>query len=234
MYEVQKKFIRNFLTTKKYDYGVLISFTVIGICLILSNFYWDKSWMISDYLAVNQNLIYEKGEYWRLFSSSFIHGDLDHFLSNTLMLYFLTYFVSSFYGMKISVFLGFLMGMVINLVVISVYPPQTYLVGASGVIYYLWGFWLVLYVLIERHLSLVARILRVGAVFLILLIPTTYSPSTSYLAHYFGFLLGIIIGSIYFLFNYKRIQSYEFFEYRISELPRPEEYMGEEKPEIIS
>ena len=133
------------------------------------------------------------------------------------MLFILTYFVTSFYGSFISVGLGFIMGMIINYFVISGYQTDTTLVGASGVIYYLWGFWLVLYVCISKHMHIIGRLIRIGGIFLILLVPTTYSPSTSYMAHYIGFGVGFITGLVYYLLNHKKIAEFEFWEYRVVE-----------------
>lgn len=215
MLEVEKKFIRNFLSRKHFNTGYVFAFVTLGLCLTLSNFYWHEGGFLSSYLAVNKNLINQKHEYWRLFTSTFIHGDLDHFLSNSLMLGFLTYFVSSFYGGKYSTFIAFFMSGITNLIVIQFYAGEMYLVGASGVVYYLWGFWLLLYLLIQRQFSFPIRLMRVFGVFLILLIPTNYVPNTSYLAHYTGFILGVFVGLIYYTFHYKWLHSFELYQYKI-------------------
>ncbi len=212
---VEKKFVRNYLSKQKYQSGKLAAFFILTLCLVASLFYWDTSNSISGLLSANKELTFNSGEYWRLFTTSFIHGDIEHLMSNSLMLFILTYFVTAFYGSYISLGIGFLMGIVINSIVILQYGENTTLVGASGVIYYLWGFWLVLYVCITKHMSVISRLIRVFGIFLILLVPTTYSPSTSYLAHYVGFLLGTFVGMIYYLFKRKHIASFEFWEYRV-------------------
>lgn len=213
MEKVKKQFIQNYLSKKQYSSGGLATFIILSLCLILSLFYWDTSQAISSLLPVNQFLINEKHQYWRLFTSTFIHGDLDHLLSNSLMLGFLTFYVTSFYGTFLSLFISFFMGSIINLIVIQFYPAELFLVGASGVVYYLWGFWLMLYLFIQRQLSIQARLIRVIGVFLILLIPTNYVPNTSYSAHYIGFLLGLIVGLIYYLIFKNKILRSERFEY---------------------
>lgn len=213
--EVEKKFKENFLTHRKNKKGKTTSFLVLGICFVMSQFYWDKSYEISKFLSASKDLVFVNGEYWRLFTTSFVHGDIGHLLSNSLMLFILTYFVTSFYGLFVSVILSFTMGMVTNYFVISQYDVNTTLVGASGIVYYLWGFWMMLYICIEKQTSLIKRFIRVGGVFLILLIPTTYSPTTSYLAHYIGYALGMVIGFIYYFLNYKNISQYEKWDYRI-------------------
>jgi rhomboid protease GluP len=216
--EIEKKFMHNYLSFKKHTYGKLAGFFILALCTIMSNFYWDKSFGLSSYLSANASLVVEHNEYWRLFTTTLIHGDLEHLLSNSLMLFILTYFVTAFYGGIVSIVWSLLMGMLTNLIVISQYTNElTTLVGASGVVFYLWGFWLVLYVLIQRQMSLINRLLRVGAVFLVLLIPSSYSPTTSYMAHYVGFLIGAGNGLLYFILFYKKIFSYETWEYKVIE-----------------
>lgn len=212
---VEKKFVRNYLSKQKYHSGKIAAFFILTLCLVASLFYWDTSNSISQLLSANKELTFKSGEYWRLFTTSFIHGDIEHLMSNSLMLFILTYFVTAFYGSFISLGVGFLMGIVINSIVILQYGENTTLVGASGVIYYLWGFWLVLYVCITKHISFISRLVRVFGIFLILLVPTTYSPTTSYLAHYVGFGLGAVIGIMYYSLKRKHIASFEFWEYRV-------------------
>lgn len=213
--EIEKKLIRNFLTKKHNDYGVVTAVFMLALCVIMSLFYWDDSYVFSTLLSANKENVFVDGEYWRLLTTTLIHGDLKHLSANSMMLFILTYFVTSFYGAKISLVLSLFMSMVTNAFVISQYAGNTTLVGASGVVYYLWGFWLVLYVFIQSHQKLSHRILRVGAVFFILLIPNSYDPSTSYLAHYFGFLVGMICGGVYYLFQKNYLNSFQFWEYKV-------------------
>ena len=215
--EVEKRFIRNYLSKQKYTSGKITSWFILTACIVLSLFYWDNSSSLSTILSASHNQVFIDGQYWRLFTTSFVHGDIEHLMSNSLMLFILTYFVTAFYGSFISIGLGFIMGIVINFFVISQYSTDTTLVGASGVIYYLWGFWLVLYVCISKHMHILSRLLRIGGIFFILLVPTTYSPSTSYMAHYIGFGIGFITGLIYYFFYHKKIAEFEFWEYRVIE-----------------
>lgn len=206
---IKKEFIKNYLTNPHYKNGITTSFFLLSLCLIFSLFYWDASQDIYKYLSANYNNVFGKNEYWRLLTTTLVHANLKHLLSNSLMLYILTYFVTSFYGSFISIFVSLLASMITNGIVLTIYRGDITLVGASGVVYYLWGFWLILYMLLQRHLSLTRRILQVGTVFLVLLIPTEFSPSTSYLAHYVGFLIGIFFGLIYYILKRKTLLASE-------------------------
>lgn len=129
---VEKKFVRNYLSKQKYQTGKLAAFLILALCLIASLFYWDKSNSVSALLSANKSLVFDSGEYWRLFTTSFIHGDIEHLMSNSLMLFILTFFVTAFYGLSISLGIGFLMGIVINSIVILQYGDNTTLVGGFG------------------------------------------------------------------------------------------------------
>ena len=46
--------------------------------------------------------------------------------------------------------------------------------------------------------------MRMCAVFLVLLVPTSYNAQTSYFAHYVGFLFGVVSGPIYYFLSPKK------------------------------
>tara|TARA_B100001971_G_scaffold37960_1_gene33043 strand:- start:85566 stop:86267 length:702 start_codon:yes stop_codon:yes gene_type:complete len=211
--ELILKFKENFLTKTHYKSGLVAALFVIALCTVLSNLYWNH-FDFTHYLYANFELV-QSGEVWRIFTTSFLHGDIEHLLSNSLMLFILTYFVTSFFGTFYSIVIPFFMGALINYVTLAYYGGETVLVGASGIVYYLWGFWLVMYFFIQRQMSLWTRILRVGAVFLILLVPTKFEPSTSYFAHYFGFALGFVFGLIIYYLKRNYLKSFTRFEYKI-------------------
>jgi rhomboid protease GluP len=214
---IEKKFKENFLTHFRYQKGHWGAIIVIMLCYVLSWMYWSSNQEISTILNANFKSVFINGEYWRLITTSFIHADLEHLLANTAMLIVLTYLVTSYYGILISVVLSFVVGIFINAITILIYGGEVSLVGASGIIYFLWGFSLILYLNISRHLHIIKRSIRVIGIFLILLVPTAYNPSTSYLAHYIGFILGVIIGLIYFYKNKQIIQSFDKWEYYLVE-----------------
>tara|TARA_B100001971_G_C18267346_1_gene594650 strand:+ start:7876 stop:8589 length:714 start_codon:yes stop_codon:yes gene_type:complete len=200
---MSEKFTPSYLKKRHYNWGVVAVVAALGTCAIVSMFYWQPNGSLSNLIAANPESIFSSGDYWRLLTSTFAHADLEHLLSNSLMLGFLTYFVASFYGLGVLLF-SFSMGAAINLATLAQYDANTTLVGASGVVYFLWGLWLTLYVFIQKNLSVGKRLMRMGAVFLVLLVPTTYSPQTSYFAHYIGFLMGMISGALYYLVSPKR------------------------------
>lgn len=210
-----------YLSTHKYKYGVLVSCTIVFLCIMISQFYWANLYGLKGLLSANPEFIFKDGQWWRLFSTLFVHADLEHLLSNSFMLFILMFFVTTYYGLFAGTFLSLIMGGVTNYFVLMTFKENINLVGISGVIYYLWGFWFSLYVFIEKKYSLFRRVLNVGSIFFILLIPTTYSPTTSYLSHYLGFSIGLVTGAAYYPFKEKYFSS--FLSYKIQEVPIFEE-----------
>lgn len=209
--------VATYLTKPRYSYGALVSVGFIAMCFLVSNVYWSNHPLWGDSLASSTVAIFEKKEYWRLWSTILVHGDLRHLLANTLMLLVMGYFVATSYGFIIYPLLSLLMGGVVNFLVLLTFDRDIHLVGASGVLYYLWGFWLVLFVLIERQVPLLRRFMKVILVGLVLLIPTTFVANTSYLSHALGFAFGALSAVIYFLIYHRRILSYE--QYQMVENP---------------
>lgn len=205
----KKVFVKNYLTKEHYDSGKVVALIFLAVCFSASFFYWGPKVEIAKLLSASYSEVMEDGETWRLFSTLFVHGDLAHLLANSLMLYILMYFVTSFYGPIISILLNLIMGMVTNYLVLSIYQGDTTLVGISGVVYFLWGFWMILYLFIQNQYSIMKRVLRMGTVFLVLLVPTELSLKTSYLAHGIGFGLGVLVGLFYYLINRSYLHSFE-------------------------
>lgn len=208
MGEKRKKLLKNHLSRKSSE-GFAIQWVLFSliVCYAMSFLYWNHP--IGEYLAATPGKVFGAKEYWRLFTSSLIHADLSHFLSNSYMLIIMGYFVNYHYGAFVFPFVSFLFGILINLIVIGNYSTETSLVGASGVVYWLWGFWLVLYIGIQRHISITRRLMKVSVVGLFVLVPSEFRAQTSYFAHGIGLLFGMIFGLVYFLINVKKFYASE-------------------------
>ncbi len=209
---IGKKLTHNILSRKPHTNALWWSLGILIICYIMSYIYWNLSPGLGDYLAASPEKVFTQKEYWRLFTSSFIHGDMAHFLSNSLMLSLMGYFVNYHYGSLIYPLFGFIAGIFINLYVIWDYSPGSSLVGASGVVHYLWGFWFITYLFVQADVSFNRRLMKVVAVGIFILAPTEFKANVSYLAHGVGTVLGVLTGFIYFLLNHKKIRSLEVWE----------------------
>ena len=189
---------------------VLVLFTIALIGLI-SNFYWHNSFGLAKYLPAEKGLIFSSHQWWRIFTAIFIHGDIEHFLSNMFMLGIFTFLIYGYFGAILFPVISLSAAAAVNAISIFSYEPEVKLLGASGLVYFLGELWLILYFLIQRQHSITKRTLRSLGGALMIFWPTTFLPSTSYRTHLIGFVLGLVIGAIYFLKNRQQIQSHETY-----------------------
>jgi rhomboid protease GluP len=105
---------------------------------------------------------------------------------------FFSWLVRGYYGLWVFPFLSLFLGAVTNALTVAFYPPTVALIGASGLVYVLFGLWFGTFLKYAGHLTLRGRLLRAAGFFVILLVPSTYRPETSYLAHGIGFTIGFL------------------------------------------
>ncbi len=79
------------------------------------------------------------------------------------------------------------------------------MIGASGVVFWMGGAWLALYVMIEVRRTLKQRLLRALGVGLLLFFPSeAFDPQVSYLTHAVGFAMGLVSGLLVYFINRKK------------------------------
>ena len=100
-----------------------------------------------------------------------------------------------------------------NYISLLTYAPNVSLIGASGLVYWMAGFWFSMYLLVERSLSLGKRVLRVVCLSLLVLLPTTFQANVSYRTHAIGLGLGVISALVYFRRNRESIREAEVLEW---------------------
>ncbi len=197
---MELKLNKTFLSRRPSPESTIIA--VISLALLFLFFSFNQK-----NFSANGYLVFEKHEYWRAFTTTLLHADLNHLAHNAFFFTGLAALLHNYFGLLVFPVLSLLVGGIINLICLYFYPPQVFLVGVSGVIYFMASFWLVLYLLIERRQSLTVRILHAFAVSLIFLFPEAFQPETSYLAHGLGFLIGLPIGVLYYIWNRKKIRA---------------------------
>jgi hypothetical protein len=74
------------------------------------------------------------------------------------------------------------------------------------------GFWLSMYLLVERSVGTGTRILRVVCLALLVLLPTTFQANVSYRSHAIGLGLGVAAALVYFRRNRASIRAAEMWE----------------------
>jgi rhomboid protease GluP len=175
--------------------SVVPAASIYLLCFIVSFASWRYS-ELSGQFSVSQNQVFLDGEYWRLFTALFAHSDIVHLLSNGPLLVIFGWLLRAFFGLGVFPILAVLVGAITNLAVIRQYPPDVHLLGASGMVYAMAGMWLTFYLKFEQGYSFNMRLVRVVGFILIVLFPTTFQPTTSYLAHTLGFVFGMIAAGL--------------------------------------
>ncbi len=104
------------------------------------------------------------------------------------------------------------LGSLTNYLSLLTYPENTQLIGASGLVYLMAGFWLTAYVLVERTHPIKRRVLVAMGIALIVLVPSSLSARVSYRTHAIGCGLGVIVALGYFPARKAQIRSLETFQ----------------------
>lgn len=184
---------------------------------LLSTLAWRQWQGLDHLLAASPAQVYFQHEYWRAWTTIFLHGDLGHLLSNSFFLLIFGSLIAGFYGWRAFLLQGLFFSGLVNLITLLSLPDGTRLVGASGWVYWLGGFWLSLYLCVDRRRSLRSRLLRSAGVSLALFMPTeAFDPGISYEAHAWGFVLGVTAGLVHYWRHRRSFQAAE--EFRLDDL----------------
>ncbi len=203
------KLVKTLLSRKPGHPHFLFSLFSLMSLVVLFELNHFNIFPLSKLWSASGSQVFEQGQYWRAFTTTFIHADFNHLTMNTAFFTGLTLLFSTYFGWMFYPIATIVAGGLINLVVLSFYPPQVSLVGISGVIYFMAALWLTFYVLVEKQISLGRRLINSVGLALIFLFPQTIEPQVSYGAHAVGFALGIPTGISYYLVNRVKIKSYE-------------------------
>jgi membrane associated rhomboid family serine protease len=170
----------------------------VAVLCGVSAIYWTDFLGLTSELAATPEMVFDHKEYWRLLTTIGTHANFQHLLSNAIVFGILSYLLYGYFGPVAYPALAVGGGVAVTALSLSTYPPMTILVGASGVTYLMAGFWLTLYLFVERRFSPVKRLLRSMGFSLIVLMPTVFEPTVSYRTHLFGFGVGMVLGLGFF------------------------------------
>lgn len=172
----------------------LPAFVVFLICFVATSLFNDIS--IRKMLWASGRTVFMEHQYWRLITTIFLHADLQHLLSNALLLLVFGWFLRAFFGLKIFPVAALATGIISTAISLAYYVPDMKLVGASGMVYGMAALWLIFYIKHETGYSPGKRVFRAAGFSLALLFPTTFQVHVSYIAHATGFLSGLLIALV--------------------------------------
>jgi rhomboid protease GluP len=209
-YEVSMKLtlIRTLLSQKPTPQSILLGLTSYLILLII--------FVINlNGLSANGDIVYNQGEYWRAFTTTLMHADFVHLGHNAIFFVVFAVLLNNYFGFWVFPFFSLLMGGIINLIALKVYDPHIYLIGISGVIYFMAAFWMTMFIALERQIKVHKRIIIALGVSLILFWPDAIEEKVSYLAHALGFAFGIPGALAYFQLQKRQLRSYEVWQEKV-------------------
>jgi rhomboid protease GluP len=188
---------------------ILMSF----LLFISGVYYLQNIFQLQDLMSASADSVFHKKEYWRLWTTLFAHGDMGHLMNNALLFIPLTYLLAAYYGPLFFPVFGLLLGGLTNAIVLSTMPAYTQLIGISGVVYWMGGAWLTLFLIIDRRKNLKYRFANVLFLMLMIFIPETYWPHISYLSHFVGFVFGILSAITLYYIKREQFLKAEVVEY---------------------
>ena len=200
-----------FLSQSPREESPLIAVVSTMAILLVSLLCWRDPQLFRLLAAVPHQVMVEH-EYWRLLTAIGVHADLRHFLSNAVVFIFFSYLLYGYFGFWIYPVSVVVLGSLTNYCSLLTYADNIHLVGASGVVYLMAGFWLTLYVLVQRTRSLPKRLMHAIGIGLIVLVPTNLSPEVSYRTHFIGCAIGVMAAIGYFQARKETIRSMETVE----------------------
>ena len=207
-----RRVLETLLSRKPREYslevGALSVLTILGISLLA----WQNGAALLPILAATSEGALEEHEYWRLMTALVVHTDMAHFLSNAIFLAFFSYLLFGYFGFWVFPVLGLALAGLTNYLSLLTYPPEVSLVGASGLVYWMVGFWLSMNLFVDRTLGPGKRVVRAVGIILVVLLPSTLQANVSYRTHAIGFGLGVVSAVVYFRRNRESIRAMEVVE----------------------
>jgi len=212
------------LSRKPREWSLEITALFLSIIMGISLLAWRNGAALLPTLAATSDGVLKKREYWRLLTAVAVHRDVIHVFSNAILLTFFTYLLVGYYGFWVFPVMSLVMAGLTNYVSLLTYPSEVSLIGASGLVYWMAGFWLSMYLVVERSVSPGKRVLRVVCLALLVLLPSTFQANVSYRTHAIGLGLGVVSALVYFQRNRESIRAAEVVELE-EPIDNPEEFL---------
>ncbi len=211
--EITRVLKANWLTRKPSTDAKPLTVMIALIVAVMAWMYWNEVMRADAWMSASGVQVFEKHEYWRLWTSLFAHADPGHLVSNSILFIPLCFFLTGYFGPYFFPLFGFFIGGLVNIVALKTMAPQSSIIGISGLVYWMGSAWLTLYLLIGSRESFRRRAGKALFIAAALFAPQTFEPNVSYVAHFFGFVFGIPSAMVYYALNRKRLKSADVYEY---------------------
>lgn len=190
-------FIRNEKSIGEFRqlYPIVFWLVVIHFVLWLLDFLnlsignWIYNW------GIGYNLLVAMGEYWRLFTPIFLHGDFMHVVFNSFSLVLFGPALEQMLGKGRFLLVYFGSGLIGNIATYIFGPIDLAHLGASGAIFGLFGVYAFM-VFFRKNLIDYGNTQVIMPILIIGLIMTFLNPGINIYAHIFGFIGGFVIAPL--------------------------------------
>lgn len=187
----RRESFKEFITSYPIVSTILIIHLLLYIVTTISIF--PNEYILEQTIGVNLYVI--QGEWWRLITPIFIHGSFSHFLFNSFSIFLFGPALEMILGKTRFTFLYLATGILANVATLLVEPLTYTHLGSSGAIFGLFGYYIALIVFRKDILSKNNSQI-IATIAILSLIMTFLQPNINISAHLFGFLFGLVIGSI--------------------------------------
>lgn len=149
----------------------------------------EKGSLYSPYIKLD-------GQYWRLFTYMFLHGGIMHILNNLLSLFFVGIILEPIIGRWKFITVYLICGIGAGITSL-LWHDEVNTVGASGAIFGLYGFMIILILMKVTDKSINKAFLFIGSISLIISLITGMFGTIDNAAHIGGLLTGGLLGLLY-------------------------------------
>ncbi|MBB6609829.1 rhomboid family intramembrane serine protease [Pontibacter sp. Tf4] len=185
---------------------LLIVNVLVFACMVIAGlgFISFESYDLYNWGGNMRPAVVTDGEWWRLLTNIFLHGGLMHLLMNIVALLFVAPLLEAMLGKYKFTFLYLLSGIMASLASIMWYSA-TVSIGASGAIFGLYGFLLVLLITKVFHKSINKSLLISAGIFIAINLAMGLTGGIDNAAHIGGLMTGIILGFGYYISIYGQL-----------------------------
>jgi rhomboid protease GluP len=200
------------LSQKPTLFSVHVVASMVAFLCLMSLIYWNSDLATAQNLRASFQSVVVHGKLHGLIFAPWVHSDLGHLGSNLIFFTIFGFLLHNYFGKILFPVLAFLFAPLIHLLTLYYYQNEVSLVGISGVVYWMGGVWISLFIGTERRMKVSQRLLAGGAFLLVNMVPSHFEPHVSYSAHFIGLILGLLTGSVYFVLFRNQIRAQERWE----------------------
>ncbi len=177
--------------------GILFDWGGLAWVFLLVLFFWLNARGNLEPTGIMDSVSVARGQWWRLFTATWLHADLGHLGTNAAIGLVLLGLVMGRYGTGVGLLAGYLTGVGGNIAACLLSAAPHHSLGASGMVLGCLGLLAVQSLSMWRQTPHCGKYIVsgvAGGVMLFVLLGLT--PGTDVLAHFGGFVTGLLLGTL--------------------------------------